>query len=306
MLYVEIAQDGTTRHLRYAPYLDYRPPPATTSPTRRPSSTATPAAGSPRHRAPGHPARHHQRRARAPQGGARPRLAAIGKTRAAVKARLTREINHWDHRAETLKAQEQAGKPNARLNWQEARRRADDLQARLNKRMEQLDLEEQISAMPPVVLGGAIVLPIGLIHRLQGRHEPASQAVDTQAAAARARAIVMQAERELGYHPIDRELDKVGYDIESRDGAGGQLRFIEVKGRVSGAPTITVTKNEILTSLNKPDAFILAMVEFLDDGDHRLHYLRRPFQDSGVTTDFDGASVNFPFADLIARAGAPS
>ena len=43
----------------------------------------------------------------------------------------------------------------------------------------------------------------------------------------------------------------------------GRLRFIEVKGRVAGADTITVTKNEILYSLNKPDDFILAIVEFL-------------------------------------------
>ena len=44
----------------------------------------------------------------------------------------------------------------------------------------------------------------------------------------------------------------------------GRLRFLEVKGRVSGAATITVTKNEILYSLNKPEDFILAIVEFLD------------------------------------------
>ena len=48
------------------------------------------------------------------------------------------------------------------------------------------------------------------------------------------------------------------------------------------------------------------MVEFLDGDRHRVHYLRRPFQRSGVTTDFNGASVNFPFADLLARAGEPS
>jgi hypothetical protein len=42
----------------------------------------------------------------------------------------------------------------------------------------------------------------------------------------------------------------------------GKLRFIEVKGRVAGADTITVTRNEILYSLNKPDDFILAIVEF--------------------------------------------
>ena len=50
------------------------------------------------------------------------RLEWIEKTRAAVKDRLTKEINYWDHRAEELKLQEQAGKVNARLNSQEARR----------------------------------------------------------------------------------------------------------------------------------------------------------------------------------------
>src|SRR2546430_13503729 len=45
------------------------------------------------------------------------------------------EIGYWDHRAEELKLQEQAGRANARLNSQEARRRADELQARLQKRM---------------------------------------------------------------------------------------------------------------------------------------------------------------------------
>ena len=61
--------------------------------------------------------------------------------------------------AAELKLQEQAGKPNARLNSQEARRRADELQARLQRRMEQLDLESQIAALPPVVLGGLVVVP---------------------------------------------------------------------------------------------------------------------------------------------------
>jgi hypothetical protein len=87
------------------------------------------------------------------------RIAWIDKACAAVKDRLTKEIGYWDHRAENLKAQEQAGKANARLNSQEARRRADDLQARLEKRMNQLDLEAQVSALPPVALGGVLLLP---------------------------------------------------------------------------------------------------------------------------------------------------
>jgi len=119
----------------------------------------------------------------------------------------------------------------------------------------------------------------------------------------------MEIERHLGFEPTDLEFEKLGYDIESRILSGqdkGRLRFIEVKGRVSGAETVTVTKNEILTSLNKPDAFILALVEFMEAGTHRVHYLRRPFERSGLTTDFNGASVNFRFADLRARSSEPS
>ena len=127
--------------------------------------------------------------------------------------------------------------------------------------------------------------------------------VDTQASAARARAIVMEVERDLGFEPIDRELEKLGYDIESRVPETGELRFIEVKGRVSGADTITVTRNEILYSFNEPEKFILAMVEFQGDDAHHVHYLRQPFQRE---PDFGVTSVNYDFDKLIARAGAPA
>ena len=83
----------------------------------------------------------------------------------------------------------------------------------------------------------------------------------------------------------------------------GRLRFIEVKGRVTGADTVTVTKNEILYSLNKPDDFILAIVEFLDGDNHRVHYVRRPFQRE---PDFGVTSVNYDFAKLLERASEPS
>ncbi len=152
------------------------------------------------------------------------------KTRAAVKDRLTKEIAYWDHRAEELRLQEEAGRPNARLNSQEARRRADELAARLQRRMEQLDREAHISAAPPLVVGGFVVVPAGLLAKMTGRSAPeVKDTADRQAVAARARAIVMEVERRLGYEPVDREAEQVGYDIESRDPRAGRLRFIEVK-----------------------------------------------------------------------------
>jgi hypothetical protein len=138
-----------------------------------------------------------------------PRLALLAKTEAAVKERLTREINHWDHRAAELRDQERAGKANARLNSDEAAKRADALQARLSRRMEEIALERQISALPPVVLGGLLVVPAGLLSAMTGAPLPtAARVADTQASAARARAAVMAAERALGFVPVDRELER--------------------------------------------------------------------------------------------------
>ncbi len=302
MLYVEMDREGAARHLHYAPYLDYRPlsadEPVVAEVLARPECEwiSRDLEQKARQHAiaevvPGHLGEVRTRR-----------MEWVTKTRVAVKDRLTKEIAHWDNNAERLKAQEQAGKPGARLNSQEARRRADDLQGRLQKRLAELDREAQVSALPPVVLGGLVVVPIGLIRAMTGQdvggiHAPA----DTQASAARARAIVMEVERGLGFEPTDREFDKLGYDIESRS-PGGKLRFIEVKGRVTGADTITVTKNEILYSLNKPDDFILAIVEFLSEDEHRVHYVRRPFTRE---PDFGVTSVNYSMETLIGEARAP-
>ena len=49
----------------------------------------------------------------------------------------------------------------------------------------------------------------------------------------------------------------------------------------------------------QPDDFILAIVEFLEDGKHRVHYLRQPFQRE---PDFGVTSVNYKLDELIARA----
>ena len=231
------------------------------------------------------------------------KLELLSKTEAAVKERLTKEIVYWDHRAADLQMQEQAGKPNARLNSAEARRRADDLQARLQKRMDDIQRERQLSPLPPVVLGGVLVVPAGLLRKMTGSVAVSVATRDTQAAAARARSAVMEVERGLGFEPVDRETDKLGYDVESRVPGTGKLRFIEVKGRVQGASTVTVTKNEVLTSLNKPEDYILAIVEFQDGGTVQVHYLRKPFRRE---PDFGVTSINYDLPELLARAGVPS
>jgi len=303
ILYVEMDAAGNARHVHYAPYLDYRPleadEPRAEALLVRPECVWV--NRELEQKAQSHAVAHvvpeHLEEVRSRT------LELVAKTEAAVKDRLTKEISYWDHRAEQLKLQEQAGKPNARLNSGEARKRADGLAARLEKRMEEIKLERQIAALPPVILGGLLVVPAGLIAKMAGLPLAThATSADTQAAAARARAVIMEIERGLGFEPTDRELDKLGYDIESRVPGTGKLRFIEVKGRITGAATITVTRNEILYSLNKPDDFILGIVEFMEDGGHRVHYLRSPFQRE---PDFGVTSVNYDFAELLARAEGP-
>ncbi|HEY9449688.1 MAG TPA: helicase-related protein, partial [Gemmatimonadaceae bacterium] len=304
MLYAELDAKGRVLNPQYAPYLDYRPlrsdEPGVGALLERPECAWI--TRDLEERAQAHAIEtvvpEHLREVR------ERRVAWVDKTRAAVKARLTKETMYWDHRAQELADQERAGKPNAKLNSQEARRRADELHARLQKRLEQLDREAQISALPPVVMGGCLIIPAGLLASMGAREvSVVAESVDKQAVAARAREIIMAVECQLGFEPVDRETEKLGYDIESRDPKRGGLRFIEVKGRTADAETVTVTRNEILYSLNEPESFILAIVEFLPEGNHRVHYLRNPFRQE---PDFGVTSVNYDMVGLIARAGAPS
>jgi hypothetical protein len=153
-----------------------------------------------------------------------------------------------------------------------------------------------------VVTGGILVVPAGLLKR----PEPVSPS-NKAAAEARKRiellamAAVMDIERMLGNDPSDVSALKRGWDIESRLPEEQRLRFLEVKGRASGADTVTVTRNEILRGLNSPESFILALVQ-VDDQQHTVRYLSRPFVRE---PDFGVTSVNYDFEELWARAEDP-
>jgi hypothetical protein len=181
------------------------------------------------------------------------------------------------------------------------------------------------------VVGGALVVPAGLLQRLQGKRSSSRSlfAKETQRVEQLAMAAVMAAERALGHEPKDVGAEKLGYDIESRvpetETRLGHLRLIEVKGRIAGAEMVTVTKNEILYALNKPDNFILALVrvpnaeEFtegdafkvsekkgaylVEAGGCVVRYVHQPFQrepDVGV------GSVNYHWKELWEKGEKPT
>ncbi|MGO9207851.1 MAG: helicase-related protein [Candidatus Limnocylindrales bacterium] len=225
-------------------------------------------------------------------------LGRIERTRREVHARLTYEINYWDGRAWRLEQEEAAGKA-VQLPSLQAHRRADDLRERLRARNGELDLEAQIDALPPVVVGGAIVVPQGLLDRVGGRPAPEVDlfARETRRVEALAMAAVMAAETAAGRAPRDVSADNLGWDVESR-APDGRLRFIEVKGRAEGATTVTVTRNEVAKSFNVPDQWFLAIVEVHGDDTGEVTYLRRPFT---KTLEDAAASANYPLRELFAQ-----
>lgn len=302
--FVELKEDGTAMNAGYAPYLDYRALtedelPAVQDYIRHQPWLTQGVEELAKHYAisqiiPSHFAEVKEHKTK-----------LLDKIAKAVKDRMTAEIQYWDFRAIDLRQKEAAGKSNQRLTSANAARRAEELEARMQKRLAEIDTERMISAMPPVIVGGSLVIPKGLLHILTRRpiESPFGQG-DRQAVEYAAMQAVMDVERSLGYSPKDVSADKCGYDIESeipaalRTGDSGCLRFIEVKGRAKGADTVTVSKNEILTALNRPEEYILAIVEV--DGDQtKTVYLKQPFRNA---PDFTATSVNYDISELVSNA----
>ena len=301
--FVELKEDGTAKNAGYAPYLDYRA--ATEEETAAIMDyveTQTWLTQGVEERAQGYAISEiipeHFKSVR------NHKLKMLNKIAKAVKDRMTQEIQYWDFRAIDLREKEAAGKGNQRLTSANAARRAEELEARMQKRLAEIDTERMISAMPPVIVGGSLIIPKGLLHTLthQSTSDTFSQG-DRQAVEHAAMKAVMDIEIKLGNTPTDVSAAKCGYDVESRiperlKAYDRALRMIEVKGRKKGSTTVTVSKNEILTCLNKPDEFILAIVE-VDGEKTRTVYLKKPFKNA---PDFTATSVNFNIVDLINNA----
>jgi hypothetical protein len=238
------------------------------------------------------------------------RIAHVEKTLTAVHERLSKEIAFWQDRWLKLKEDGDAGK-DVRLNLDNARRTIAELEARLESRKKDLQAMRHIVNGTPVVLGAALIVPAGLMNKLRG-DDPVESAAATFAADAEARKrierlameAVRRAEEARGCYVVDVSAAKCGWDLTSYppaiDGKQPDPRHIEVKGRVKGASTITVTRNEMLYAFNQGDKFVLA-VALVGENDavDGPHYIRNPFDREPA---WGIASINYSLGDLLARA----
>lgn len=292
--YAELMSDGTSASASYAPYLDYRPATEDEINVIRPMLGEEWLSQDLEARAKALAIEEsvptHLQEVRTELSD------RVEKVAAEVRDRLTKEINYWDDRARELEEQVAAGKQ-PRINPERARQRAEELDRRRTERLAELELERNVKALPPVVVGAALVVPWWWFEPTRA-YPKQTKAVERRAVEA-----VLAAERELGRHPEEMPFNNPGFDIKSKT-PDGDLLFIEVKGRIEGAAFFTVTRNEVLHGLNQPERYILALVEVGHEGGERLKYVRQPFKGEDEIY-FDVTSVNFDWSSYWARGAAP-
>ncbi len=237
----------------------------------------------------------------------------------AVQKRLQYEVNYWEDivkqgkefeewiesLTEADRTRYEVDPAKVKRKMENAEQRVDEFRARLNKRVEEAEQELHISAMPPQVIGGALIVPQCLLDTSDEDESVPVDILQTDRARIDRLAVdaVMEAERDLGHEPKEMPHQNPGFDIESKDSKTNQLRFIEVKGKSKDATTVTISKTQILTALNKPDSFILAIVVVEDEAAKEIHYIRKPFEKD---LDFGVTSVNYDLKELLDRSEEPS
>lgn len=229
----------------------------------------------------------------------------VAQVRRLVKQRLNGEINYWDMRHAALLDDQAAGKK-LKMRPETAEARARDLERRLEKRLADLNRDEELIARPPLISAAALIIPQGLFDRLTGESPKWDLlARDTSETDARAIAAVMAAERDLGRDPKEMPHNNPGYDIESRQ-SDGHLIYIEVKGRIMGADMFWVSKTEALHGKNAGTGSRLALVSVSDRGSEfdEVRYIVDPFHDIDFG-DFNATGIMGNWKQEWARGVEP-
>lgn len=210
----------------------------------------------------------------------------VDKTYNAVYERLTRELEYWDDQVAKAQSALEAGKSLAPANLAKAEQNHESLLSRRTQRLAELRQMRHVVSATPIVMGGALVLPAGLVARLTGQEEFVAFAADA-AARARTEMLAMQAvfnaEKALGHITRDVSAARCGWDITATlpipvTGRLPAERHLEVKGIGVGNDTVILTRNEIHYGLNQHDKFVLALVLVHPDGSTQgPFYVQQPF-----------------------------
>lgn len=233
------------------------------------------------------------------------RAAEYGRVRDRVSLRLTQEVNRLYTEALKTDADAEAGK-RVRYSADTLRRRAEDLEQRRTTRLARIDRQLAVSPVAPRITAIALVVPAPPVGPSAVESSPDA---DARAAIER-RGVdaVLAAERALDRSPEEQHHNNPGFDVLSQVPGGAGIR-IEVKARIEGADTFTITRTEVLTALNAAPDHRLALVRVSASGPEydRLCYIGNAFNGVEPTwlTDFDVVSQNLSWNDWWARGTDP-
>lgn len=171
----------------------------------------------------------------------RRRNAELDHTKTEVDERLRAEINHWANEEMRLREQERSG-TFTRKRAVDAAKNVANYQERLESRLEEIEQSRELSPQPATIRGVALVLPAESVAPDDAPRPTFS--LNTEETERRAVDAVLDAERRLGREPEELPHNNPGFDVRSCQIDAPSL-FIEVKGRMEGAETFTVTANEI-------------------------------------------------------------
>jgi Protein NO VEIN, C-terminal len=217
------------------------------------------------------------------------RAAELAKTRELVVKRLEGERDRLLLDAAVASEKERAGdKP--KESAESLNRKAVELDARLRRRLAQLDQQALMSTKPPRIVTAALVLPVAIVEGDLPASAPI-HAKETKEVERRGVDLVMATERALGRAPVEQSFNNKGFDILSSD-AGGDTYRIEVKARLAGAADFFVTHNEVILGKNAAPRYRLALVKVDPQGPKHdeVCYVGDPFASTDLG-DFDATGV---------------
>lgn len=304
MQFVRLMPDGTARNAGWAPHLDLAEPSARALELAK-SIRTQPWLDANLEQAAVQYASANMAKAHFDEVSRR-RIAQVDRIHEAVRSRLVKAIAYWSNRMVQLQQEVAAGRQ-PRVQPINARQTAEMLTARLRAREQELEQMRHVISKTPVVLGGILVIPQGLLNQATGQGAFCADAQARSHIEQVAMQAVMDKERSFGHMVEDRSADRCGWDVTAHVPVqqGEPLkedRHIEVKGRARGADTITVTRNEICSAINQKDKFILAIVLVDGDSYEGPYYIRNPFDQEPA---LDDVSINKDLNLLLQKAVRP-
>ena len=238
----------------------------------------------------------------------------LNKLLSGVQTSLTKAISFYQRKYAEFIAESK--KPDAAAtataNAEQMRRKVDELKSRLNSRQAEIADSKNLVSLSPIVQGGILVIPQGLLNVHDGAGMLSAFSVD----AATRKKIEMMAmdavravEEGFGNTVIDVSVDKCGWDLTSRypapetkDNPQKDDRHIEVKGRAKGATDVILTCNEISYAVNQGDKFILALVFVDGEKTEGPYYIRNIWKNE---LNFGVEHESYKIADLLTKAEKP-